>query len=104
MAKMMSQLWSRRHWAEAFGAASDKRMSPRAMDAYLQYRLYLMDAQIEALLRKLRTSGRGAADHCVWCKLPLSDESCASWTSLNYLLNSREALWKTLSSGDRGTV
>ncbi len=104
MAKMMSQLWSRRHWAEAFGAASDKQMSPRAMDAYLQYRLYLMDAQIEALLRKLRMSGRGAADHCVWCKQPLSDESCASWTSLNYLLNSREALWKTLSSGDRAAV
>ena len=102
MARMMNRIQSRRYWKETFGITSDKQMSARAMDAYLQYRLYQVDVKIEALLAKLGMGGGAAAPgYCPGCGQLLSDEFRASWTSLNYLLTSREALRKTLVRGER---
>ena len=97
MARILSRAQSYRYWREAFGIASDKQMSVRTMNAYLQYRLYQVDAKIEVLLGKLGMGKGVASGYCPGCEHLLSDEFRASWTSLNYLLNSREALRKTLT-------
>lgn len=80
----------------------DKSLSPRSMRAYLQYRLYLLEAQINELAEQLE-QGSDESGH-LWAprREPLSDAIWASWTSLNYLMSARDALRETIDTLDRG--
>ncbi len=80
----------------------DKSLSPRSMRAYLQYRLYLLEAQINELAEHLEQGADESGQLWAPRKQPLSDETWASWTSLNYLMNARDALRETIDTLDRG--
>lgn len=70
-------------------------LTPRAMRGYLQYRLYVLDNQIEKLMSELeRRSGPPFPDGLDDRAFP--DRSWASWANLNYLLRARELLQDAL--------
>jgi hypothetical protein len=82
--------------ATQFGG--DKALSQRSMRAYLQYRLFMLDAQIDHLAHRIESSEGGAGAYWAQSDEPMSDDAWASWTSLNYLMNARDALRETLDS------
>lgn len=82
----------------------DRALSPHSMRAYLQYRLFMLEAQIDHLAQRIESSEGGAGAYWAQDGEPISDETWASWTSLNYLLNARDALLETLDSLGRTRV
>lgn len=82
--------------AARFGG--DRALSQRSMRAYLQYRLYLLEAQIDHLSYRIESGEAGAGAYWSQADEPISDEAWASWTSLNYLMNARDALREALDA------
>jgi hypothetical protein len=78
----------------------DRSLSSRSMRAYLHYRLHMLNAEIDSIADRLDL---GEELDGYWPRplRPMSDEMCASWTSLTYLLNARDALRETLDTLDR---
>jgi len=74
-----------------------ERMSPRAMKNYLQFRLRLIEADIQHLSNKLGVSGdRSARDRRP--KEMIAREHWASLADLDYLLAARDALRQTIET------
>ena len=74
-----------------------ERMSPRAMKSYLQFRLRLVEVEIQYLSNKLGISG----DRIVTRKRPKEMIAHKQWTSfadLDYLLAARDALRQTIET------
>lgn len=82
--------------AAQFGG--DRALSSRSMRSYLQYRLYMLEAQIDHLAQRIESGEAGAGAYWAQDDEPISDETWASWTSLNYLMNARDALREMLDS------
>ncbi len=78
----------------------DWRMAPEAMDRYLLYRLYLLEHEIDGVIRTLERN------HVAPYPSTLDDRSMpedvwSSWASLNYLLRARDNLKDALARGVR---
>ena len=104
MARLMKESDYRLYMTSASERETDRHVSPRAMQAYLQYRLYLVEAQIGDLAAKLSTSTRPGvgeqqtARQWAWAIRSFDEEKWASWTRLNYLLSARALLKRTLQT------
>ena len=98
MARLIKGLSFAEYQEVAAQFGGDRALSPRGMRSYLQYRLFMLEAQIDHLTQRLESSEGGADAYWVQPDEPISDEAWASWTSLNYLLNARDALRETLDS------
>ncbi len=80
--------------------SEDWMLSPRAMQGYLQYRLYALERQISRLMRELsRNSAPPFPSHLQ--DDALSEEDWALWASLNYLLQAYDTLQEELSWSQR---
>ncbi len=71
-------------------------LSPSAMRGYLQYRLRIVDYQIDGLMQELTRRNAppfpsGLEDDA------LSEEAWTLWSQLNYLLRARDSLQDALS-------
>ena len=83
-------------YTELFELEMDRAISSGAMRVYLRYRLYLIENQIKALHRRLKVMDQVSGGLWTWMDKPRAEEKWASWTSLNYLMNARDALRKGL--------
>lgn len=75
-----------------------ERMSPRALEAYLQLRLYLVEAEIQHLSAKLGVNGDVLAARK---RLPgdiMARQHWVTMADLDYLLAARDALRQTIET------
>ncbi len=83
--------------SEMIAPNKDWMLSPRAMRGYLQYRLYMIEHQIDQLMAEL--GGQEAPSF----PTDLEDaafpaQSWALWARLNYLMQARNSLHDVLTS------
>lgn len=84
-----------------FRVATDEHMPSPLMTAYLQYRLHLIEAEIELLEEELRSQkswARHARGSSAWNCKRRDEQRVASLTSLRYLLNARDSLRRAMSN------
>ena len=87
---------------------ADEHMPPAVMAAYLSYRLRLLDAEIEAVVRGMglgqpadgEAASAGYNTIWSWHRQARHEKRCASLTHLNYLLTARESIRRTLHTLD----
>ena len=83
---------------------ADEHMPPAVMAAYLSYRLRLLDAEIEAVVRGMglgeQADGQTGGASWSWYRQARHEKRCASLTHLNYLLTARESIRRTLHTLD----
>ncbi len=75
-----------------------ERMSPRAMKAFLQFRLRLVEVEIQNLSNKLGISGDGNAARKLRPKEMIARQQWTSLADLDYLLAARDALIQTIDT------
>lgn len=92
------------HYIEMAKFEGDKHMSPGMMKAYLQYRLFMIEAQIRVLLKKLGIGELEVSTQWDWMQGTEDHDAFASWASLNYLMNAREDLMSELETMPQQTV
>lgn len=78
----------------------DWLLSHKAMRSYLQYRLHVVEHQIERLMRELERHD-GPPFPADLNDQAYPDRSWASWANLNYLLRARDSLQSALSRPSR---
>jgi len=71
---------------------TDRHMPPGAMRAYLQHRLYAVEAQIGVVFDELNTGRSQAAERWVSYERSPSEEMWVYWTELHSLMWIRDAL------------
>lgn len=98
MARVITGAEYERYLALTSRLGVDRTLSPRTMQAYLQHRLYLIEADIQALASRLGIGEPEAGPSWAWASKSSSDDLWASWTSLNYLMIARETLKENLES------
>jgi hypothetical protein len=83
---------------------ADEHMPPAIMAAYLSYRLRLLDAEIEAVVRGMGvgqpTDRQTGGAIWSWHRQERHEKRYASLTQLNYLLMARESIRRTLHTLD----
>ncbi|NLT72923.1 MAG: hypothetical protein GXX94_01835 [Chloroflexi bacterium] len=78
----------------------DWSMAPETMDRYLLYRLYLVEHQIDGIIRSLeRNNVAPYPAHLEDRSMP--EDVWASWASLNYLLRARDNLRSALAHSNQ---
>ncbi|MGI5915363.1 MAG: hypothetical protein ACOX9A_02815 [Anaerolineae bacterium] len=92
------------YYIEMARSEGDKSMSPGMMKAYLQYRLYMVEAQIRVLLKRIGIDNLPSSAQWDWMQDQDNRDSFASWASLNYLMNAREDLLIELESLPQQTI
>ena len=75
-----------------------ERMSPRALKAYLQFRLYLVEAEIQHLSNKLGVSGDRLATPKRRSREMMARQQWLTIADLDYLLAARDALRQTIET------
>ncbi len=76
-----------------------ERLSPRAMKHYLEYRLRIVEMQIEILADRLGAdTTRSARTPWMFAHEPLDEQRRELWSSIRYLEARRDALRNTLST------
>jgi hypothetical protein len=75
-----------------------ERMSPRAMKSYLQFRLHLVEAEIQYLSNKLGVNSDRVATRKRRPKEAMAHPQWASLADLDYLLAARDALRQTIDT------
>jgi hypothetical protein len=75
-----------------------ERMSPRAMKAYLQLRLRLVEAQIQRLSIKLGVNADGTIRRKMHVGEIMAHQQWVSMADLDYLLAARDALRQTIET------
>jgi hypothetical protein len=75
-------------------------LSPKAMRGYLQYRLHIIDHQIDGLMQELGQRNAPPFPSDLEDEA-LSDEAWTLWSRLNYLLQARDSLQAALSRPQR---
>lgn len=83
-----------------FGPKEDiERLSPRAMKHYLEYRLRVVEMQIEILADRLDAdTAQAARAPWMFSREPLDDQRRELWSNLRYLEARRDALRDTIST------
>jgi len=80
---------------------SDQVMSARSMQAYLRYRLVIVEGEIRQIVRQLGKASATQPDALNgWSGAQPGAALAKSWTSLNYLLNARDSLRMTIEKYD----
>lgn len=74
----------------------DWMLSPRAMRGYLQYRLHVVDRQIDGLMYELSRGDVPPFPNDMEDEA-LSEDTWARWARLNYLMRARDTLQDALS-------
>ena len=100
MAKRMNGLLDEGSLDTSWRLEPDRCLSPDAMRAYLLYQLYLVENQIGSLFKKVEEDGQRNPDWA-WCHKSNEEEMWVSWTGLNYFLNARDSLRRTLRTLNR---
>lgn len=105
MARLIKGVSYREYMEMASHVRGDWSLTGRSMKAYLQYRLNVLDAQINSLSSRLEIEEEDPFVAPLHEHMPpVSDETWESWASLNYLLNARDALQQALDRLNRGHV
>jgi hypothetical protein len=86
--------------SEMIASDKDWLLSPKAMRGYLQYRLYMIEYQIDRLMIDL--GGRDAPPFPTDLNdTAFPDQSWTLWARLNYLMQARDSLQDVLSHPKR---
>ena len=100
MARMLRMSDAHRQFYAWAPMDADEHMPPAVMAAYLSYRLRLLDAEIEAVVRGMglgeRADRQTGGAIWSWHRQTRHEKRCASLTHLNYLLMARESIRRTL--------
>lgn len=105
MARLIKGVSYREYMEMASHVRGDWSLTERSMRAYLQYRINVLDAQINHLTSRLEYWEEDPFAAPLSEQMPpVSDEAWESWASLNYLLNARDALQQALDRLERGRV
>jgi hypothetical protein len=108
MARLLKKIDAHQQFYTWAPLDADEHMPPAVMTAYLSYRLRMLDAEIEAIIRGMwagrQTDGQagGASRDAIWSwhREARHEKRCASLTYLNYLLTARESIRRTLHTLD----
>ncbi len=86
--------------SEMIAPNKDWMLSPKAMRGYLQYRLYMIEYQIDQLMLEL--GGQEAPPFPTDLNdTAFPDQSWTLWSRLNYLMQARNSLQDVLSASRR---
>ena len=81
---------------------TDRSLSSRGMQAYLRYRLYQVENELDGLMSKVSETGGMSQTEPVYSNKPATKAWMSTWTSMAYLMSARndirEALRKLSSS------